>query len=63
MIWALLVSFMFKSVQDTVKARRRGEDLPLSKVLRSNFIRLKKQIKHKINGFGLFIYQFFLSVK
>ena len=47
MIWALLISFVFKSIRETVIAKRRGDALTLSQSIRSNFIKLGSQIKQK----------------
>lgn len=47
MIWALLISFVVKSIRETMIARRRGDVLTLSQAIRSNFIKLKNQIKQK----------------
>jgi hypothetical protein len=49
MIWVLLISFMVKSIRETVIARRRGDVLTLSQAIRSNSIKLRNQIKKKFH--------------
>jgi hypothetical protein len=48
MIWAFLISLVVKSIRETVIARRRGEVLTLPQAIRSNFRKLRNQIKQKL---------------
>ena len=50
MLWFLFLSFVFVSVRDTVRAKKRGEPASLAQHFRLNFVKLKERVRRIFFG-------------